>query len=88
MAIYNNDRDPNEEMWEKQQFDIEVENERLNKHKDMMKQVVDLNNELIDIQVEKFKILCDFLEYEEALTKDKDTASRIQTLLKGMNVWK
>jgi len=88
MAIYNNDRDPNEEMWEKQQFDLEVENERLNKHKDMMKQVIDLNNELIDIQVEKFKILCDFLEYEEALTKDKDTASRIQTLLKGMNVWK
>lgn len=69
-------------------FDVEVENERLNKHKDMMKQVIDLNNELIDIQVEKFKILCDFLEYEEALTKDKDTASRIQTLLKGMNVWK
>jgi hypothetical protein len=69
-------------------FDVEVENERLNKHKDMMKQVIDLNNELIDIQVEKFKILCDFLEYEEALTKDKDTASRIQLLLKGMNVWK
>jgi len=69
-------------------FDIEVENERLNKHKDMMKQVINLNNELIDIQIEKFKILCDFLEYEEALTKDKDTASRIQLLLKGMNVWK
>lgn len=69
-------------------FDVEVENERLNKHKDMMKQVIDLNNELIDIQVEKFKILCDFLEYEEALTKDKDTASRIQLLLRGMNVWK
>ena len=69
-------------------FDVQVENERLNKHKDMMKQVIDLNNELIDIQIEKFKILCDFLEYEEALTKDKDTASRIQLLLKGMNVWK
>jgi hypothetical protein len=75
-------------MSKKEQFDIEVENERLNKHKDMMKQVINLNNELIDIQIEKFKILCDFLEYEEALTKDKDTASRIQLLLKGMNVWK
>lgn len=69
-------------------FDIEVENERLNKHKDMMKQVIDLNNELFDIQVEKFKILCNFLEYEEALTTDKASAARIQTLLKGIKVWK
>ena len=33
------------------------------------------------------KILTDFLEYEEALTKDKDTASRIKLLLKIMGVW-
>jgi hypothetical protein len=74
-------------MSKKEQFDINVENERLNKHKDMMKQIIDLNNELIDIQVEKFKILCDFLEYEEAMTTDKATAARIQTLLKNIGVW-
>ena len=85
--IYNNDRDPNEDMWEKQEFDVNVENDRLNKHKDLMSQIINLNNELIDIQIEKFKILCDFLEYEEALTTDKATAARIQTLLKGMKVW-
>jgi hypothetical protein len=35
----------------------------------------------------KIKGLTDFLEYEEALTKDKDTASRITTLLKQLGVW-
>jgi hypothetical protein len=29
----------------------------------------------------------DFLEYEEALTKDPETASRIRTLLKIIKVW-
>lgn len=31
--------------------------------------------------------LLQFLEYEEALTKDKDTASRIRTLLINLKVW-
>ena len=31
--------------------------------------------------------LIDFLEYEEALTKDKETASRIRILLKLLGVW-
>ena len=46
-----------------------------------------LNNDLIDIQEEKFKIVTDFLEYEEALTKDKDTASRIKSLLTTIGIW-
>jgi len=33
------------------------------------------------------KIFIEFLEYEEALTKDKDTASRIQILLKNLGIW-
>lgn len=28
-----------------------------------------------------------FLEYEEALTKDRETAGRIRTLLKLLGVW-
>ena len=39
------------------------------------------------IQDEKISILTDFLEYEEALTKDKDTASRITIILKQFGVW-
>ena len=31
--------------------------------------------------------LIDFLEYEEALTKDKETATRIRILLKLLGVW-
>jgi hypothetical protein len=31
--------------------------------------------------------LINFLEYEEALTKDKDTASRIRTLLTNLGIW-
>jgi len=31
--------------------------------------------------------LIEFLEYEEALTKDKDTASRIRILLKLLGLW-
>jgi hypothetical protein len=33
------------------------------------------------------KALINFLEYEEAYTKDKETANRIRTLLKIMGVW-
>ncbi len=43
--------------------------------------------ELFENQRIKIKVLTDFLEYEEALTKDKDTASRITTLLKELGVW-
>lgn len=32
--------------------------------------------------------LIDFLEYEEALTTDKSTATRIRVLLKTLGVWK
>lgn len=31
--------------------------------------------------------LIEFLEYEEALTKDNDTAARIRTLLKQLGLW-
>lgn len=39
-------------------------------------------NDTINVQQ-----LIDFLEYEEALTKDKETASRIRILLKLLGVW-
>jgi hypothetical protein len=32
--------------------------------------------------------LIEFLEYEEAMTKDKETANRIRTLLKLIGIWK
>jgi hypothetical protein len=43
--------------------------------------------EKFNIQEEKIKILTDFLEYEEALTKDKETADRIRKILKGFGIW-
>jgi hypothetical protein len=64
-----------------------MNNEKVEKHKELLLQMFKLNNDLIDIQEEKFKILTDFLEYEEALTKDKDTASRIKTLLTTIGIW-
>lgn len=36
---------------------------------------------------EQIKKLIDFLEYEEALTKDKETANRIRTLLINLGIW-
>lgn len=33
------------------------------------------------------KKLIEFLEYEEALTKDKETATRIRTLLIQLGIW-
>jgi len=83
MAIYNNEEDPNEKMWEKQN----IVNSRLEKHKDLLSKIMDINNEIMDIQEEKFKILTDFLEYEEALTKDKDSATRIRKVLESLGVW-
>jgi hypothetical protein len=60
---------------------------RIERHKKLLDEVLSINNSLIDIQEEKFKVLTDFLEYEEALTKDKDTASRIKSLLISIGVW-
>lgn len=66
MAIYNNDKDPNEEMWERQA--TTNDNRKI--------------QDAINAQD-----LINFLEYEEALTKDKDTASRIRTLLTNLGLW-
>lgn len=66
MAIFNNDRDPNEEMWERQA--TTNDNRKI--------------QDAINAQD-----LINFLEYEEALTKDKDTASRIRTLLTKLGLW-
>ena len=42
-------------------------------------------NKIIDpINVQQ---LIDFLEYEEAMTKDPETANRIKTLLKSVGIW-
>lgn len=41
----------------------------------------DIENELT------LKGVVSFLEYEEALTKDPETANRIRTLLKLLGVW-
>jgi len=43
--------------------------------------------ERFNLQEEKIKVLTDFLEYEEALTKDPDTASRIKSLLTSIGIW-
>ncbi len=66
MAIYNNDRDPNEKMWEQQA----TTNEK--------RTILDPINA---------QDLINFLEYEEALTKDQATALRIRVLLKKLGIW-
>jgi hypothetical protein len=33
------------------------------------------------------KTIIEFLEYEEAMTKDPETANRIKTFLKLMGIW-
>jgi hypothetical protein len=43
--------------------------------------------ERFNLQEEKIKVLTDFLEYEEALTKDKDSATRIRIVLEGLGIW-
>lgn len=65
-----------------------MEVSKIEKHKDLLEHVHKLNIEFLHIQEEKFKILTDFLEYEEALTKDKETAARITKLLKEIQLWK
>jgi len=67
MAIYNNDRDPNEKLWERQ--GITHEN----------KPIVDKIN---------VQDLLNFLEYEEGLTKDGESAARIRNFLKKIGLWK
>ena len=60
---------------------------KIQKHKDLLNQVFKINCELLDIQEEKFKILTDFLEYEEGLTTDKESAERIRIILKTFGIW-
>lgn len=60
---------------------------KIERHKKLLSDVLNINNSLIDIQEEKFKVLTDFLEYEEALTKDPDTASRIKSTLISFGIW-
>ena len=43
------------------------------------------NKKLVDLI--SIQEVIEFLEYEEALTKDKDTASRIKTLLVKLGIW-
>ncbi len=76
--IYNNDRDPNEEMWEKQNKMTPEE---------MITETQKLIIERFRILEEKVSILTDYLEYEEALTKDQETADRIRKILKEFGVW-
>ena len=40
-----------------------------------------------EIKLSDLKQIINFLEYEEALTKDKETASRIRTILKLLEIW-
>ena len=43
----------------------------------------------VDIEPElTLKGVIDFLEYEEAMTKDKETANRIRTMLMLLGIWK
>lgn len=66
MAVYNNDRDPNEKMWERQA----ITNDQ--------KPIVDPIN---------VQDLLNFLEYEEALTNDKESAARIRNYFKKIGLW-
>ena len=43
--------------------------------------------EQIETKPNDLEQIINFLEYEEALTKDKETASRIRTLLKLLGIW-
>lgn len=52
-----------------------------------MARTVDAKDDVTDVIVVNVQDLLQFLEYEEALTKDKDTASRIRTLLVNLKVW-
>lgn len=49
-----------------------------------MAEVTDTKNLIDPINIQK---LIEFLEYEEALTKDKETAARIRKLLILLKVW-
>lgn len=49
-----------------------------------MGEVTDTKDLIDPINLQK---LIEFLEYEEALTKDKETAARIRKLLKDLKVW-
>jgi hypothetical protein len=57
------------------------------KPEDFISEAQKLIIEKFNIQEEKIKILTDYLEYEEALTKDQETADRIRKILKGFGVW-
>jgi len=52
-----------------------------------MARTVDAKDDATKVIVVNASDLLQFLEYEEALTKDKDTASRIRTLLVNLKVW-
>jgi hypothetical protein len=60
---------------------------RIEKHKKLLDDVMNINKELMDIQEQKFNLLVEFLEYEEALTTDKATAARIKLLLTSIGIW-
>lgn len=49
-----------------------------------MGEVTDTKDLIDPINIQK---LIEFLEYEEALTKDKETAKRIRTLLTQLGIW-
>lgn len=52
-----------------------------------MEEINNLNN-IEKIKEDRLlKEAISFLEYEEALTKDAETASRIRTMLKLLGVW-
>jgi hypothetical protein len=60
---------------------------RIEKHKKLLDDVMNINKELMDIQEQKFNLLVEFLEYEEALTSDNGTATRIKSLLTSIGKW-
>jgi hypothetical protein len=66
MAIYKDERDPNDEMWERQ---------------------ATTNDQRVIIDPINVQALINFLEYEEALTQDPQTANRIRLLLQKIKIW-
>ena len=68
--------------------DIKKAKEKLNT---LRNQIDEFNKKYMEINLENdliVKGLIEFLEYEEAYTKDKETAERIRTLLTNLGIWK
>lgn len=68
-------------------IDTKVKNIRIEEFKELLESGHSLTKNMIDLQESKLKILTEYLEYEEALTTDKQSAERIRKILIDLGVW-